>query len=137
MSRSAASKPPCGCGGRAPPLHQVWGLQLPPVLCVQLMRFNRTPGGWGKSRIPVVVPRSPWRPAAVEALADAGAGLWALRAVVRHHGRPDSGHYTAEVLRSGRWWHCDDDRVELVAGAGDREPDPDAYALIFQRLESA
>ena len=144
---AAAHFAPCGagpsgawtcpaCGERAPPIHQVGRARLPPVLCIQLMRFTPTSGGWGRSRLPVVVPRVPWRPTAAEELAEAGVGLWTLVAVVRHHGRVDSGHFTAEVVRHGRWWVCDDGRVEVARAARELEPDPDAYALVFRRVDA-
>ena len=110
--------------------------QLPPVLCIQLMRFTPASGGWGRSRRPVVVPRVPWRPAATYELAEVGVGLWTLVAVVRHHRPVDSGHFTAEVVRYGRWWVCDDGRVELVSAARQHQPDPDAYALVFRRVHA-
>lgn len=33
-----------------------------------------------------------------------------LFAVVTHEGKLDNGHYWADVLSSGEWWHCDDDK---------------------------
>jgi ubiquitin carboxyl-terminal hydrolase 22/27/51 len=35
-----------------------------------------------------------------------------LSAVVTHEGKLDNGHYWADVLSSGEWWHCDDDKGE-------------------------
>ena len=33
-----------------------------------------------------------------------------LFAVVTHEGKLDNGHYWADVLNGGEWWHCDDDK---------------------------
>lgn len=33
-----------------------------------------------------------------------------LFSVVTHEGKLDNGHYWADVLSSGEWWHCDDDK---------------------------
>ena len=35
-----------------------------------------------------------------------------LFAVVTHEGKLDNGHYWADVLSNGEWWHCDDDKGE-------------------------
>lgn len=35
-----------------------------------------------------------------------------LFSVVTHEGKLDNGHYWADVLNSGEWWHCDDDKGE-------------------------
>jgi hypothetical protein len=46
-----------------------------------------------------------------EALADS-VFQYDLFAVVTHEGKLDNGHYWADVLSSGEWWHCDDDKGE-------------------------
>lgn len=33
-----------------------------------------------------------------------------LFCVVTHEGKLDNGHYWADVLSEGEWWHCDDDK---------------------------
>ena len=35
-----------------------------------------------------------------------------LFCVVTHEGKLDNGHYWADVLSEGEWWHCDDDKGE-------------------------
>ena len=35
-----------------------------------------------------------------------------LFAVVTHQGSLDNGHYWADVLSEGEWWHCDDDKSQ-------------------------
>jgi len=37
-----------------------------------------------------------------------------LFAVVTHEGKLDNGHYWADVLSSGEWWHCDDDKGKSI-----------------------
>lgn len=37
-----------------------------------------------------------------------------LFAVVTHEGKLDNGHYWADVRSGDEWWHCDDDKGELL-----------------------
>ena len=37
-----------------------------------------------------------------------------LFSVVTHEGKLDNGHYWADVLNSGEWWHCDDDKGKFL-----------------------
>lgn len=37
-----------------------------------------------------------------------------LFAVVTHEGKLDNGHYWADVRSGDEWWHCDDDKGELI-----------------------
>ena len=47
---------------------------------------------------------------------DGMAPIWySLYAVVVHHGRMDSGHYTSFVRRGKDWFACDDSAVVLVS----------------------
>jgi len=46
-----------------------------------------------------------------------------LFAVVTHEGKLDNGHYWADVLSSGEWWHCDDDKGMSIRVPGLRSQD--------------
>ena len=57
-----------------------------------------------------------------------------LIATINHHGSVDSGHYSAYVNSSGRWFCCDDRKT---FGISDEEVvNPASYILIFRKLSS-
>jgi hypothetical protein len=48
-------------------------------------------------------------------LGSAGKIAWQLRGIICHQGSsPNSGHYTAMLLRGTNWWEADDSRVRRV-----------------------
>lgn len=55
--------------------------------------------------------------------------LYDLFAVVTHEGKLDNGHYWADVRSGDEWWHCDDDKGELVGAASGDTIKPRRRAL--------
>ena len=112
--------------------------RAPPLLILQLMRFDYAPGPTGefaeykitrkikteeRFRLPGgwVSDTSP----------DVGAG-YRLVATVTHHGaKMAAGHYTADVCREGTWLRFDDESVGVVEV--DEVLGGEAYLLFYRR----
>jgi len=76
------------CHATGTTVRSVDGIEMSDLLIVHIMRFT---SDGGKLTQKLAFPRD------------------GLRALIEHHGGSSmGGHYTATVLRDGRWWHCDD-----------------------------
>ncbi|WFD29785.1 ubiquitinyl hydrolase 1 [Malassezia sp. CBS 17886] len=112
------------CQHRAGAVKQLALLQLPPVLCIQLKRFEHSASA-AKVDVPVQFPLSiNVRDCCVDARADEGsddprdaaAHAYDLFTVVVHEGTMTSGHYTnfSKWKNETQWFRFDDDKVAKV-----------------------
>ncbi|SJX61000.1 related to UBP8-Ubiquitin-specific protease component of the SAGA complex [Sporisorium reilianum f. sp. reilianum] len=144
------------CGGSASATKQLSLYRLPPVLCIQLKRFEHTSAAAKidtKVRFPVVLDvrqfstaeiRAPDENAAAAAndatsskdsglLAnpDPEAYLYDLFTVVVHEGSMNTGHYTNFSKWRGSWYRFDDDKVHATSEAHVLQAR--AYQLCYRR----
>ncbi|KAI9636491.1 uncharacterized protein MKK02DRAFT_37170 [Dioszegia hungarica] len=100
----------CGAGQSA--TRRLVLKKLPPVLSFQLKRFAHNATST-KIETPVRFPSHLDMRPFVDPAPDLPDELYQyhLFAVVTHEGKLDNGHYWADVLSEGEWWHCDDDKV--------------------------
>ena len=128
-------------------------VETPPrALLLHLKRFQPLPSGdgWRKSAAPVrIEPELDLTPFLAAGTAKA---TYALRAIVRHHGRSlVGGHYTAECLvapelaedgagvsaapaRAAEWLRFDDSHVSQLDGFPGAAAAHDAYLLAYERV---
>ncbi|SPO22789.1 related to UBP8 - Ubiquitin-specific protease component of the SAGA complex [Ustilago trichophora] len=142
------------CGGSASATKQLSLYRLPPVLCIQLKRFEHHSAATKidtKVRFPLVLDVRQFSTAEIRASGDPSAtsclnsskdsGLYAnpdpeaylydLFTVVVHQGSMNTGHYTNFSKSRGSWFKFDDDKVfpttqEFVLAAR-------AYQLCYRR----
>ena len=124
----------CQQSGRA--IKQLKLHTLPPVLCMQLKRYEHALGGAKmdiKVRFPLTldvrdccVPRS-----GDEEVTDPMAYAYDLFTVVVHEGSLHSGHYTNFSKWHSRWYRFDDDKVTPASVA--QVLDAKAYQLFYLR----
>lgn len=103
--------------------------QLPPVLCIQLKRFEHSATGSSKIdtkiRFPMQLDMTPYTTRARRKNAKAsgdGAGkgktsglyMYDLLSVVQHHGQISSGHYVSYSRENGQWFQFNDSVVTLA-----------------------
>lgn len=143
-----------GCGGSASATKQLSLYRLPPVLCIQLKRFEHTSSAAKidtKVRFPVVLDvrqfstaeiRAPDENAAINgstsskdsglmANPDPEAYLYDLFTVVVHEGSMNTGHYTNYCKWRGSWYRFDDDKVHPTSEAHVLQAR--AYQLCYRR----
>jgi hypothetical protein len=113
--REGALGAPCAtCAAPARELHRWFRVdRAPPVLLLNLLRFDTSAQPARKVETPVALPlRLDTLHPLLDTPGDAGDAAYDLAAVVLHAGNVDGGHYTAMVRApSGRWLHCDDGAI--------------------------
>ncbi|KAJ1033658.1 hypothetical protein NDA13_001644 [Ustilago tritici] len=141
------------CGSAATATKQLSLYRLPPVLCIQLKRFEHTSSAAKidtKVRFPLVLDLRQFSTAEIRqatnppvqtsngssnsglaAIPDPDAYLYDLFTVIVHEGSMNTGHYTNFSKWRGSWYKFDDDKVTpttegVVLGAR-------AYQLCYRR----
>ncbi|KAI5806273.1 hypothetical protein EDC01DRAFT_639370, partial [Geopyxis carbonaria] len=121
----------CGkCAGPREATKQLTVKQLPPVLCVQLKRFEHSASGSSKIEghisFPMHLDMTPYtgrarrKPAAASAEDPQPAARsskpfkYDLLSVVVHKGEINSGHYISYARHGGQWFQFDDSMVTLA-----------------------
>ena len=111
--------------------------RLPPVLVLQLVRFQGFGARAAKIALPVAVPT------ALDVAAFVGAECatstaYRLTGVAEHRGALSHGHYTATLAHpdAAHWYHCSDTTVIAVAPPGPVLDSTDAYILFYERIEA-
>lgn len=102
-----SEKSDCGpCGRQMEKSIQIQFQTLPPILIIQLVRFEHRVTADGvprslKIQTPVDMP--------LRLTFEGHPGIWLLRSAVLHHGTTlERGHYTAVVRSQGSWWCFND-----------------------------
>ncbi|KAN0065630.1 hypothetical protein ACQY0O_000759 [Thecaphora frezii] len=127
------------CGGMASATKQLSLFRLPPVLCIQLKRFEHTSAATKidtRVTFPLVLDVREFSTAVVRGDSarlnpDPEAYLYDLFTVVVHEGSMNTGHYTNFSRWRKQWYRFDDDKVapaKLSDVLGAR-----AYQLCYQR----
>uniref|UniRef100_V5EHQ6 Uncharacterized protein n=2 Tax=Kalmanozyma brasiliensis (strain GHG001) TaxID=1365824 RepID=V5EHQ6_KALBG len=113
------------CGGSAAATKQLSLFRLPPVLCIQLKRFEHTSSASKidtKVRFPLVLDVRQFSTAEIRTNQggtnpDPEAYLYDLFTVVVHEGSMNTGHYTNFCKWRGSWYRFDDDKVQATGEA--------------------
>ncbi|KAF8424052.1 hypothetical protein EV426DRAFT_600348 [Tirmania nivea] len=125
----------CSGGSGQEATKQLTVKRLPPVLCIQLKRFEHSASGSSKIdtriRFPVQLEMTPYttrvkrKPPAATKGASSGqlqlgppvSYLYELLTVVVHHGQINTGHYISYSKSNGQWFRFDDSVVSVATEA--------------------
>lgn len=119
-----------GCGKVGETTKQFGLWSLPPVLVLQLKRFD---GAMRKVSTPVATPTTLDLTNLVVHPQPATSRVYRLRSIVCHLGGLAGGHYVAKCSTGGAWWLCDDSRVQPLKAAGVQGPEN--YIMFYERLD--
>ena len=97
-------------------------VSYPPVLLVVLKRFAHSNGRTTKLNNQVQ-----W-----DEVLHLGGSKYCLMATISHHNSINSGHYTANVKSSGRWFKCNDASVTAISPTNKSS---EVYLLAFEKTE--
>ncbi|KAI9871069.1 MAG: hypothetical protein M1830_003479 [Pleopsidium flavum] len=128
------------CGGLPQKASKELGIKkLPPVLCMQLKKYEFTNASRGKLdaklQFPLQLDMFPYTTRGkkhARKSEDAGVSpqVWYdLSSVIVHKGKLDSGHYICYCRKGENWFLFDDSKVMLAKGA--EVLDADAYLLFY------
>ena len=105
---------------------------LPKIMAVQLKRFYKEnfDAQTKKMKQPIDIPKQLDLSPGAEGMNNQ---TYQLVSVSNHHGNYGSGHYTADVLIDGSWWHFNDDnsprKLENIS--------KDAYMAFYVRVDDS
>ncbi|KAA8913921.1 hypothetical protein FN846DRAFT_897065 [Sphaerosporella brunnea] len=112
------------CAGPREATKQLTIKRLPPVLSIQLKRFEHGPSGSSKIdadiRFPLELDMTPYTTRAKRKAKEGGEPrshkpyVYDLLSVVVHKGEINSGHYISYCRENGQWFQFDDSMVTLV-----------------------
>ncbi|GAA5935309.1 hypothetical protein JCM1841_006703 [Sporobolomyces salmonicolor] len=144
-SFTAAEKLPskydcAACGSPPEPASKRLSIKaLPPVLCIQLKRFEHTSAAGSKIdspvRFPLELDMAPFLSSTVDyptATRPPPPQSYNLTAVVAHEGTLSQGHYTSHVRGADDFFHIDDEKVRR-ASIGEVLASK-AYLLVYSRI---
>ena len=104
--------------------------QLPTIIVVQLRRFSFVGGRYIKSTTPVEINPHIVIPTVDESNEQNNIS-YVVTGSVHHDGNFQAGHYIANVVKDGHWFHCNDSVVNQTT-LSDLEDD-NVYVLLYQR----